>query len=207
MAKKTTEYAVRKGTFLHDPITRNVRNILNEANLTEELALFHIAFNPVAIKYFTRTPADLQLRLNKFLESKGERVNAANAVVNNRVETISAQLKAWKDKIAGLKAEIVESEKILADLQVELSNSLNVLSASVDTEATEEEPEEVDTDNISDEVLPEEESVYNDILMYLASDVPQKDILSSFDKDSGVTKKRIKELIRIAKNALLTVEE
>ena len=57
------DYELRAGTLLHDPINKEFSKILTPRNITEDLCLYHIAFNKDALSYFTRVPEDLNARL------------------------------------------------------------------------------------------------------------------------------------------------
>lgn len=62
------EYSLVVGTFLHDPIGKVFDLILSPPKLTEELALYHLAFNPAARKYFVRLPSDIGKRIAEYLQ-------------------------------------------------------------------------------------------------------------------------------------------
>lgn len=67
MENKTLEYELYPGTILHDPINKNFDMILMPPKLTESLALYHLAFNARADKYFVKKPADIDKRIADFI--------------------------------------------------------------------------------------------------------------------------------------------
>lgn len=74
MEVKPMEYQLRAGTLLHDPINRDIKEILTPHTLTEERALRHLAYNPNAKKYFTVLPDDIDSRIKKYLNGGDEEV-------------------------------------------------------------------------------------------------------------------------------------
>lgn len=76
MADNNIEYALRAGTLLHDPINKDVREVLTPQTLTEERALRHLAYNPKARLYFTRLPEDINKRIEKYLSNDSAETSA-----------------------------------------------------------------------------------------------------------------------------------
>lgn len=76
MEKKTSEYALRPGTILHDPINKDFNRILMPPRLTEELALYHLVFNRQAASYFVATPPDVDKRIAAYLAKQSDEMKA-----------------------------------------------------------------------------------------------------------------------------------
>ena len=77
------DYELRAGTLLHDPINREFSKILTPRNITEELCLYHIAFNKDALSYFTLVPEDLNERLEKFMARYGRGMQGKDTEIKN----------------------------------------------------------------------------------------------------------------------------
>lgn len=76
MTKKTMDYALFPGTILHDPINKSFDLILMPPKLTEGLALYHLAFNPRAAKYFLKVPLDVDKRIADYLSGLNDEMKA-----------------------------------------------------------------------------------------------------------------------------------
>lgn len=68
--ESTKDYEVYPGTFLVDPINKDFNRILTPQSLTEELALYHLCYNKIAPKYFSKVPDNLEDRIKSFLSSQ-----------------------------------------------------------------------------------------------------------------------------------------
>ena len=77
------DYELRAGTLLHDPINKEFSKILTPRNITEDLCLYHIAFNKDALSYFTRVPEDLNDRLGKFMSRYGKEMPDKDVEINS----------------------------------------------------------------------------------------------------------------------------
>ena len=77
------DYELRAGTLLHDPINKEFSKILTPRNITEDLCLYHIAFNKDALSYFTRVPEDLNDRLEKFMSRYGKEMPDKDVEINS----------------------------------------------------------------------------------------------------------------------------
>lgn len=121
----TSEYALLPGVILHDPVNKDFAKILTPMNMTEDLALYHIANNPKCLELFSRVPADLQKRLQDYLEGKGKTdTMEASRILSIRIsglektiETASAALAEAKERVKSLEKEIDENQKTLESLK------------------------------------------------------------------------------------------
>lgn len=121
----TSEYALLPGVILHDPVNKDFAKILTPMNMTEDLALYHIANNPKCLELFSRVPADLQKRLQDYLEGKGKTdTMEASRILSIRIsglektiETASAALAEARERVKSLEKEIDEKQKTLESLK------------------------------------------------------------------------------------------
>ena len=137
------DYELRAGTLLHDPINKEFSKILTPRNITEELCLYHIAFNKDALSYFTRVPEDLNDRLEKFMARYGKEMSDRDVEIKNR------QAQVLSKQIESVKAELEELNKKQTELNAKLdeySKAMGAIHAILDSaraeEKTEEKPEE-----------------------------------------------------------------
>ena len=137
------DYELRAGTLLHDPINREFSKILTPRNITEDLCLYHIAFNKDALSYFTRVPEDLNDRLEKFMSRYGKEMPDKDVEIKKR------QAQVLSKQIDSVKAELEELNKKQIELNAKLdeySKAMEAIHAILDSasaeEKTEEKPEE-----------------------------------------------------------------
>lgn len=91
------DYELRAGTLLHDPINKEFSKILTPRNITEDLCLYHIAFNKDALSYFTRVPEDLNDRLEKFMSRYGKEMPDKDVEIKKRqAQVLSKQIDSVK---------------------------------------------------------------------------------------------------------------
>ena len=141
------DYELRAGTLLHDPVNKEFSKILTPRNITEELCLYHIAFNKDALSYFTRVPEDLNDRLEKFMARYGKEMP------NKDVEIKKRQAQVLSKQIDSVKAELEELNKKQIELNAKLdeySKAMEAIHAILDSasaeEKTEEKPADIDTE-------------------------------------------------------------
>ena len=145
------DYELRAGTLLHDPINKEFSKILTPRNITEDLCLYHIAFNKDALSYFTRVPEDLNDRLEKFMSRYGKEMPDKDVEIKKR------QAQVLSKQIDSVKAELEELNKKQIELNAKLdeySKAMEAIHAILDSasaeekteEKTEEKPEEKPTD-------------------------------------------------------------
>lgn len=137
------DYELRAGTLLHDPINKEFSKILTPRNITEDLCLYHIAFNKDALSYFTRVPEDLNDRLEKFMVRYGKEMPDKDVEIKKR------QAQVLSKQIDSVKAELEELNKKQIELNAKLdeySKAMEAIYAILDSasaeEKTEEKPEE-----------------------------------------------------------------
>jgi prefoldin subunit 5 len=145
------DYELRAGTLLHDPINKEFSKILTPRNITEELCLYHIAFNKDALSYFTRVPEDLNDRLEKFMARYGKEMPDKDVEIKKR------QAQVLSKQIESVKAELEELNKKQTELNAKLdeySKAMGAIHAILDSaraeekteEKTEEKPADIDTE-------------------------------------------------------------
>ena len=144
------DYELRAGTLLHDPINKEFSKILTPGNITEDLCLYHIAFNKDALSYFTRVPEDLNDRLEKFMSRYGKEMPDKDVEIKKR------QAQVLSKQIDSVKAELEELNKKQIELNAKLdeySKAMEAIHAILDSasaeekteEKTEEKPADIDT--------------------------------------------------------------
>ena len=145
------DYELRAGTLLHDPINKEFSKILTPRNITEDLCLYHIAFNKDALSYFTRVPEDLNDRLEKFMSRYGKEMPDKDVEIKKR------QAQVLSKQIDSVKAELEELNKKQTELNAKLeeySKAMEAIHAILDSasaeekteEKTEEKPADIDTE-------------------------------------------------------------
>ena len=145
------DYELRAGTLLHDPINKEFSKILTPRNITEDLCLYHIAFNKDALSYFTRVPEDLNDRLEKFMVRYGKEMPDKDVeikkrqaqVLSKQIESVKAELEELNKKQIELNAKLGEYFKAMEAIHAILDSA----SAEEKTEEkTEEKPADIDTE-------------------------------------------------------------
>ena len=145
------DYELRAGTLLHDPINKEFSKILTPRNITEDLCLYHIAFNKDALSYFTRVPEDLNDRLEKFMSRYGKEMPDKDMeikkrqaqVLSKQIESVKAELEELNKKQIELNAKLDEYFKAMEAIHAILDSA----SAEEKTEEkTEEKPADIDTE-------------------------------------------------------------
>ena len=145
------DYELRAGTLLHDPINKEFSKILTPRNITEDLCLYHIAFNKDALSYFTRVPEDLNDRLEKFMSRYGKEMPDKDVeirkrqaqVLSKQIESVKAELEELNKKQIELNAKLDEYSKAMEAIHAILDSA----SAEEKTEEkTEEKPADIDTE-------------------------------------------------------------
>lgn len=133
------DYELRAGTLLHDPINKEFSKILTPRNITEELCLYHIAFNKDALSYFIRVPEDLNDRLEKFMARYGKEMPDKDVEIKKR------QAQVLSKQIDSVKAELEELNKKQIELNAKLdeySKAMEAIHAILDSARAEEKPDE-----------------------------------------------------------------
>ena len=133
------DYELRAGTLLHDPINKEFSKILTPRNITEDLCLYHIAFNKDALSYFTRVPEDLNDRLEKFMSRYGKEMPDKDVEIKKR------QAQVLSKQIDSVKAELEELNKKQIELNAKLdeySKAMEAIHAILDSASAEEKTEE-----------------------------------------------------------------
>lgn len=149
------DYELRAGTLLHDPINKEFSKILTPRNITEDLCLYHIAFNKDALSYFTRVPEDLNDRLEKFMVRYGKEMPDKDMeikkrqaqVLSKQIESVKAELEELNKKQIELNAKLDEYFKAMEAIHAILdSASAEEKTGEKTEEKTEEKPADIDTE-------------------------------------------------------------
>ena len=133
------DYELRAGTLLHDPINKEFSKILTPRNISEDLCLYHIAFNKDALSYFTRVPEDLNDRLEKFMSRYGKETSDKDVEIKKR------QAQVLSKQIDSVKSELEELNKKQIDLNAKLeeySKAMDAVQSILSSASAEEKPEE-----------------------------------------------------------------
>ena len=141
------DYELRAGTLLHDPINKEFSKILTPRNITEDLCLYHIAFNKNALSYFTRVPEDLNDRLEKFM------VRYSKEMPDKDMEIKKRQAQVLSKQIESVKAELEELNKKQTELNAKLeeySKAMSAIQSILDSVSVEEKPEEKPEEKTAD---------------------------------------------------------
>ncbi|MCL1936818.1 MAG: hypothetical protein FWF52_00275 [Candidatus Azobacteroides sp.] len=57
--EEKSKFQLPRGIVLYDPINKDANKILTAANCTDELALYHLKYNPNCRKYFSGLPENI----------------------------------------------------------------------------------------------------------------------------------------------------
>lgn len=145
------DYELRAGTLLHDPINKEFSKILTPRNITEDLCLYHIAFNKDALSYFTRVPEDLNDRLEKFMSRYGKEMPDKDVeikkrqaqVLSKQIDSVESELEELNKKQTELNSQLEEYSKAMEAISVILESASAEEKTEEKTEKkTEEKPEE-----------------------------------------------------------------
>ena len=223
----TTEYALIPGIVLHDPINKDFNKILSPRNMSEELALYHIAHNPNALTYFARVPADLDERLNKYLEEEGKaQTEGSLKILRLRMSAVSKSLdlatesyKELQKKTEALKAEVDRLTELLESMKQVESNAEGVINENPDespetnnpTPVTGEEPAPEETSgDAGEEPAPEgtsgdagEDKLKAEVKEFIEAGMSQDDVLAAYATEiesKQYTKTAIKAAYKAAKS-------
>lgn len=66
MEKEECKFRIRRGKLLKDAVNQNVSLIMTQANITNELALYHLKTNPDSVEYFEELPEDWEALVENF---------------------------------------------------------------------------------------------------------------------------------------------
>lgn len=218
----TTEYALVPGIVLHDPINKDFNKILSPKNMTEELALYHIAHNPNALTYFARVPADLDERLNKYLDEEGKAQTEGSlkilrlrmSAVAKSLELATENYKALQKKTESLKAEVDRLTELLESMKQIEANAEEVIDENPEGSSTQNDTtnvieEESAPEETSEEAAPEETSgdagedkLKAEVKEFIEAGMTQDDVLAAYAAEiesKQYTKTAIKAAYKAAK--------
>lgn len=217
----TTEYALVPGIVLHDPINKDFNKILSPKNMTEELALYHIAHNPNALTYFARVPADLDERLNKYLDEEGKaQTEGSLKILRLRMSAVAKSLdlatenyKALQKKTESLKAEVDRLTELLESMKQIESNAEEVIDENPEGSSNQNDTTNDTTNVIEEEAAPEETSgetsedaeedkLKTEVKEFIEAGMSQDDVLAAYATEiesKQYTKTAIKAAYKAAK--------
>jgi chromosome segregation ATPase len=191
------DYELRAGTLLHDPINKEFSKILTPRNITEDLCLYHIAFNKDALSYFTRVPEDLNDRLEKFMARYGKEMPDKDMEIKKR------QAQVLSKQIESVKAELEELNKKQIELNAKLDEyfkAMEAIHAILDSASAEEKTEE------KTEEKPEEKSadIDTEVKEFIDADIDTE--VKEFI-DAGMDLEAIKEVYADSQMSAGEIEE
>lgn len=115
--KNTLGFRVLAGTFLHDPVNRDAGKILTPHTLSDDLALYHLAFNPNSRKYFASLPDNVDELVAAYIRNiSAEAAEAARDVKNRQLSALKAKRAAIRKAYDNAAQSLEELEKTLIDL-------------------------------------------------------------------------------------------
>lgn len=115
--KNTLGFRVLAGTFLHDPVNRDAGKILTPHTLSDDLALYHLAFNPNSRKYFTSLPDNVDELVAAYIRNiSAEAAEAARDVKNRQLSALKAKRAEVRKAYDNAVHSVGELEKTLIDL-------------------------------------------------------------------------------------------
>ena len=115
--KNTLGFRVLAGTFLHDPVNRDAGKILTPHTLSDDLALYHLAFNPNSRKYFTALPDNVDELVAAYIRNiSAEAAEAARDVKNRQLSALKAKRAEVRKAYDNAVYSVGELEKTLIDL-------------------------------------------------------------------------------------------
>lgn len=115
--KNTLGFRVLAGTFLHDPVNRDAGKILTPHTLSDDLALYHLAFNPNSRKYFTSLPDNVDELVAAYIRNiSAEAAEAARDAKNRQLSALKAKRAAIRKAYDNAVQSVEELEKTLLDL-------------------------------------------------------------------------------------------
>lgn len=115
--KNTLGFRVLAGTFLHDPVNRDAGKILTPHTLSDDLALYHLAFNPNSRKYFTSLPDNVDELVAAYIRNiSAEAAEAVRDVKNRQLSALKAKRAELRKAYDNAVYSVGELEKTLIDL-------------------------------------------------------------------------------------------
>lgn len=115
--KNTLGFRVLAGTFLHDPVNRDAGKILTPHTLSDDLALYHLAFNPNSRKYFTSLPDNVDELVAAYIRNiSAEAAEAARDAKNRQLSALKAKRAEVRKAYDNAVQSLEELEKTLIDL-------------------------------------------------------------------------------------------
>lgn len=115
--KNTLGFRVLAGTFLHDPVNRDAGKILTPHTLSDDLALYHLAFNPNSRKYFTSLPDNVDELVAAYIRNiSAEAAEAARDAKTRQLSALKAKRAELRKAYDNAVHSVGELEKTLLDL-------------------------------------------------------------------------------------------
>jgi hypothetical protein len=79
--EEKTKFKLRRGVVLYDPVNLDAGKMLTSANCTDELALYHLKFNPNCRKHFHELPDDVEELIKSYQTGTPTTKKAGNGTV------------------------------------------------------------------------------------------------------------------------------
>lgn len=102
--KEECLFTLRAGALLRDK-GGNSKYLCSNANITDELALYHLKTNPKCVELFDALPKGYQKLVEEFKIPEKEQ-----EVLDNQIELIEKQLQEAQNKVAELEGKLTKSE-------------------------------------------------------------------------------------------------
>lgn len=106
------KFVLKRGVLLYDQVNLDASKMLCFTNLTDELALYHLATNPECVKYFNQLPDDWQKQVNTYKEIL-QKPNNADIDLGDSKEANSEEQVLPQDKLnkAGYESKRVKNRE------------------------------------------------------------------------------------------------
>jgi hypothetical protein len=65
--EEKTKFKIKRGVVLYDPINQDAGKLLTAANCTDELALYHLKFNPNCRRFFYELPDNVDALIEGYI--------------------------------------------------------------------------------------------------------------------------------------------
>jgi hypothetical protein len=67
MTKQECQFELKRGKLLRDAVNLDISKNMTQANITDELALYHLKTNPSCEKFFSKLPEDWEKQVEDFV--------------------------------------------------------------------------------------------------------------------------------------------
>jgi len=140
MEKKKTKFVLLAGALLRDVVNGDAKKLCSQANITDELALYHLKTNPKCRDLFQQLPDNLDKMMKEYElptgTNKEEKKNDSDTFrslpdVSSLIEERNSLVERLEKKegiISDLNDEIKERDDIISEQDIEISELKNKLA-------------------------------------------------------------------------------